>query len=261
MLKNSVKQIQNHLTALSQKSCLKCGVEKPLSEFHRKNNMRGGYNTRCKSCIRLDGIEYREKNKDVIREKKRKYHLDNTERLRKRRSEYYCKNSEYIKAKSKKYAKENREKVNARNNHKRANNINFFLSDRIRTRLNRAIRYDYKAGSAVRDLGCSIDFFKSYIESKFQLGMSWENRSNWHLDHIIPLSYFDLSDRYQFLQACHYTNYQPMFEKLNISKSNKLPNDMPCNWSPFEIRTYAQEYCEANPDAAYCQPPVPPVEE
>ena len=28
-------------------------------------------------------------------------------------------------------------------------------------------------------------------------------------------------------------------------------------WSEF----YAQEYCEANPDAAYCQPPVPPVEE
>jgi hypothetical protein len=28
-------------------------------------------------------------------------------------------------------------------------------------------------------------------------------------------------------------------------------------WSDF----YAQEYCEANPDAAYCQPPVPPVEE
>jgi hypothetical protein len=28
-------------------------------------------------------------------------------------------------------------------------------------------------------------------------------------------------------------------------------------WDAF----YAQEYCEANPDAAYCQPPVPPIEE
>jgi hypothetical protein len=238
MLKNSAKQILNHHIALSQKSCLKCGVEKPLSEYHRKNNMRGGYNTRCKSCIRLDGIEYREKNKDVIREKKKKYHLDNLERIKDKKREYYIKNSEYFKAKSKRYAQENRDKVNARNNYKRTTDINFFLSNRLRTRLNIAIRCDYKAGSAVRDLGCSIDFFKSYIESKFQPGMSWENRSEWHLDHIIPLSHFDLSDRDQFLQACHYTNYQPMPKKENISKSNKLPKDMPCNWFSFRIRTY-----------------------
>ena len=224
--------------------------------------MREGYNTRCKSCIKLDGIEYREKNKDVIREKKKKYHLDNLELLKKHKREYYHKNLEQIKAKSKIYSKENREKVNARNKKKRATDINFFLSDRIRARLNGAIRESFKAGSAVRDLGCSIDFFKSYIEFKFEPGMSWENRSNWHLDHIIPLSYFNLSDRYQFLQACHYTNYQPMFEKLNISKGNKLPDDMPCNWRPFKIMTYESEYCIAKPDSPYCVPstPIPPTE-
>lgn len=43
--------------------------------------------------------------------------------------------------------------------------------------------------------------------------------------HLIkPLSSFNLSDRQEFLQACHYTNLQPLWAKENISKSNKYKN-------------------------------------
>ena len=76
----------------------------------------------------------------------------------------------------------------------------------------------------VKDLGCSIEDFKKYIESKFQNGMSWENygHDTWHLDHITPLDAFNLSDRNQFLVASHYTNYQPLWAKDNYSKSNTI---------------------------------------
>ena len=103
------------------------------------------------------------------------------------------------------------------------NNINFKLSDILRSRLRHAIKNNQKSGSAVKDLGCSIDDLKKYLESKFQPGMSWDNHGfrGWHIDHIRPLSNFDLSVREQFLIACHYTNLQPMWWRQNIVKGNK----------------------------------------
>jgi len=81
-----------------------------------------------------------------------------------------------------------------------------------------------KAGSAVRDLGCSVEFLKQYLESKFLPGMTWENwaKRGWHIDHITPLDTFDLTNREQFLQCCHYTNLQPLWWRDNLSKGTKI---------------------------------------
>ena len=98
------------------------------------------------------------------------------------------------------------------------------IGTNLRSRLNKAIKGNYKSGSAVFDLGCSIDEFKVYMESKFQLGMSWGNwgRKTWHIDHIKPLASFDLSDRDELLNACHYTNLQPLWAKDNMMKSDRI---------------------------------------
>ncbi|MEM4726181.1 MAG: hypothetical protein QXG63_04505 [Nitrososphaerales archaeon] len=63
-----------------------------------------------------------------------------------------------------------------------------------------------------------------YLESKFLPGMTWDNhgRNGWHIDHVRPLSSFDLTDPEQLKQACHYTNLCPMWANDNIRKSNKL---------------------------------------
>lgn len=91
------------------------------------------------------------------------------------------------------------------------------LAHSLRNRLRSAIRGNQKGGSAVRDLGCSIPEFRSYIEAQFQQGWSWENRSSiWHIDHIRPLAQFDLTDRKQLLLAVHYTNLRPYPAALNI---------------------------------------------
>lgn len=98
------------------------------------------------------------------------------------------------------------------------------IATNLRNRLNRAIKGNYKAGSAVRDLGCSVDDFKQHLESKFQPGMSWDNygRKGWHIDHIVPLNAFDLTDHEQFKRACHHSNLQPLWAKDNILKSDKV---------------------------------------
>lgn len=95
------------------------------------------------------------------------------------------------------------------------------MANNLRTRLNNALKN--KSGSAVTDLGCSIDELIIYLENLFLPGMTWENkgRYGWHIDHIIPLASFDLTKREQTKKACHYTNLQPLWAKDNLSKGSK----------------------------------------
>lgn len=98
----------------------------------------------------------------------------------------------------------------------------FRLARNLRKRLRAALKFNSKTGSAVEDLGCSIDDLKIYLESKFDSEMSWKNYGpkGWHIDHIKPLSKFDLTDTKELKKACHYTNLQPMWWKENLRKSN-----------------------------------------
>jgi hypothetical protein len=92
----------------------------------------------------------------------------------------------------------------------------------LRNRLYAAV-VNNRAGSAVEDLGCSIEEFKKYIELKFQPGMTWKNWSKhgWHIDHIKPISSLNLEDPEQIKIACHYTNLQPLWASENWSKGDK----------------------------------------
>jgi hypothetical protein len=90
----------------------------------------------------------------------------------------------------------------------------------LRARLRAALRGRYKNGSAVSDLGCSIEDLRTWLAAKFKSGMTWENwgRRGWHIDHMRPLASFDLSDRRQLLTATHYTNLQPLWATENLAK-------------------------------------------
>ena len=43
-----------------------------------------------------------------------------------------------------------------------------------------------------------------------------------HLDHIQPLSSFDLTDNKQLKTAANYINIQPLFKKDNLIKRNRF---------------------------------------
>ncbi len=61
-----------------------------------------------------------------------------------------------------------------------------------------------------------------HIESKFVDGMSWENRSQWHIDHIRPCANFDLTDIEQQKICFHWSNLQPLWAKDNLRKGKRM---------------------------------------
>jgi hypothetical protein len=107
---------------------------------------------------------------------------------------------------------------------RRRTDIQFRLSEALRVRLGQAMYKNTKIGSAVRDLCCSLDDFKWWLEFWFEEGMTWENHGlregQWSIDHIIPLSKFDLTNSEEFKKACHYINLQPMWHSENIRHYN-----------------------------------------
>ena len=100
--------------------------------------------------------------------------------------------------------------------------IKYKLTRTLRTRLRVALKQNNKSGSAVKDLGCSIEKFELWLEMHWEEGMSWENYGKWHIDHTIPLAHFDLENRKDVVKACHFSNLKPMWKEQNLRKSDKI---------------------------------------
>jgi len=104
-------------------------------------------------------------------------------------------------------------------------NSEFKLSHQIRHRIRQSLKSQKasKLNRTTKLIGCSIKKMKEHLASQFKPGMSWDNYSyrGWHVDHIKPLSKFDLTNPEEQQKAFHYTNLQPMWGKENISKGNR----------------------------------------
>jgi hypothetical protein len=169
------------------KTCSKCKTEKSIKDFHKNKSRKDGLAHECRECVSYnDKIIYQ----------------NNREKIKQSRLNNRAKISAYVK-------------------NRKHTDIHFKLACGLRNRLWSAIKNNQKVGSAVRDLGCSISELKTYLESKFQEGMDWANHGEWEVDHIKPLSKFDLTNRNQFLEACHYSNLQPLWFEANRIKGNK----------------------------------------
>lgn len=228
------------------KVCKNCKIIKPISDFYKK---RTAFNARCKQCLIAAYPRDKEKsnrsarmryqlNKTKNQERRKLYRIKNKEKAQLAEKQYRIKNKELVNARSRSWRERNKQYDSLRNSiyqkKRRQTDINYALKIKLRNRLRDALRGNFKIGSSVRDLGCSIDFFKSYLQSKFEPGMTWENqgrsRGQWQIDHIIPLSSFDLTKREEFLKACHYSNMQPLWMEQNNAKHNRTPEE----WAEYQ---------------------------
>lgn len=156
--------------------------------------------------------KYREKNptKEIYNKNIEHYRKYRRERAQVERS----KNREEFNKKARIY------QLNARN--KKINDQFFVAKERLRLSCFQAFaRKKLKKDARTTELlGCSVEFAKKHIESLFIDGMCWENRSKWHIDHIIPLSL--AKNMKEFCALLHYTNLQPLWASDNIRKGKKI---------------------------------------
>ena len=74
-------------------------------------------------------------------------------------------------------------------------------------------------------IGCNEQKLKEHLENLFTEGMSIDNYGEWQVDHIYPISRYELSDIDNFYECFNYKNLQPLWKEENIKKSNKLPSE------------------------------------
>ena len=110
--------------------------------------------------------------------------------------------------------------------------LSILLRSRVKTVLKTQIRRKNEKYKQLGDLekliGCPIEQLQKHIEEQFEEGMTWDNweKHGWHIDHIIPLSSFDLTNEEELKKATHYTNLQPLWCDENWTKHAKiLPED------------------------------------
>lgn len=76
-------------------------------------------------------------------------------------------------------------------------------------------------------LGCSRDELYNHITKQMTSYMTFNNI---HIDHIKPISKFNLNNEKQRKICFHYTNLQPLFINDNLKKSNKWTEQDEINW-------------------------------
>lgn len=232
---------------------------------------RQGYWRRNKKKLTEQRRDYVEQTRDKQKVYLKKYYADNKDKLSEYARKYYLVNKDVIAGKAKKYRDENKEKKAEQgrkyyqdnkdrfiaysqenlgkrrlwNNNRYKSNIQFRLAQTLRSRFVDAIHGSSKKGSGVGNLGCPIQEFKVYLESQFVEGMTWDNwgagPGKWNIDHIMPLSAFDLTDKQHILLACHFRNLQPLWFEDNQRKADKVPT-----WENYrDIHKVTEQFQEA----------------
>jgi len=168
------------------KKCTQCKTERPYSEFYTDGNNKSKTVAKCKICIRA---------------RQRKWARNNKETKSKHRQRYKNRQNELERQRA-------------------ASDPIFAMQRRLRARVRAVFRDKNISENNAQLLGCSYESFLRHIERQFLKGMSWDNKNEWHLDHITPIS--SAKNEKELLGLFHYTNIRPIWASDNLSKNKKI---------------------------------------
>lgn len=231
------------------KKCCKCTLELNVSFFNINRNFKSGYSSQCKKCYSetRKNIKKQRNNNEInpnpnIKHKtcvrcKNNKDVENYKITSRTMDGYfpYCKDctpettwtKEKQKESEKKYIAKNPDKI--REKWKRqGKNINRRVRDSLNHRISEALQTQNltKNNKTFNYVGCSRDELKKWFEYNFENGMSWDNYGEWHIDHVMPCSLFDLSREDDKLNCFSWKNLRPCWAYENITKGNKIIDDV-----------------------------------
>jgi len=197
-------------------TCNNCKQELSVNLFGKNKAKKNGYKGTCKPCVCKRQKELRRKQKE---EDPEKFH-----------ERWY---SGYLKVREKKLTDikerlskpENRLKKNEYiRNYKAKRRLvdkSFVLYENLRKRIWGSIKN--KKNTSLEILGCDIKLYFDWINFTMSDDMSWENYGiKWNIDHIKPISSFNLEDESQVKLAFNWKNTWAMYSSENFKKKNNI---------------------------------------
>ena len=186
-----------------------CYLKKPdhYKQMHKK------YYDENRDAVLFRAKQYREENKGEIRKRDNAYKARNRLELNRKQLEYQKINAEKLNEYRRRYTKQRRSQDRM---------FAIRLNMRARFKFELAKRGEKQSTKTNKYLGCTWEFLRGYLASKFTDGMSWDNYGDWHVDHIIPLASARTKD--ELIKLCHYSNLQPLWAFDNLSKGAKMPD-------------------------------------
>jgi hypothetical protein len=161
--------------------------------------------------------KYREKNKEKLSNNHKKWYIENKEKWNQYITEYREKNIDKIRE-----GKRNYEKT------RKNNDPLYKLINNFRTAIYQVLKENnvQKNGHYFEILKYSPNDLIDHLERQFTDGMTWENYGKWHVDHIQPISSFNIKEigDEEFIKCWSLKNLQPLWGEDNIRKSNKIIN-------------------------------------
>lgn len=194
------------------KTCNQCGQEKPLSEFRNRKDSKDGKRNNCKICQSNHNKLYNEANADNIAIIRKAFYDDNQERLLTEKKKNYEANREVFIKRQSNYDR-----------YKRQTDPIYRLKKNVRIMVVKSLKNKSytKKSQSFTIIGCLQDEFITYIESKWETWMNWDNYGlyngepnyGWDMDHIIPISTAKTEN--DIIKLNHYTNLQPLCSLIN----------------------------------------------
>jgi len=204
------------------KICNICNINKPLDDFNKDKCKSDGYMNFCKVCRGEKHLLHREVNNT----RSKRYRQENKKLISEKQRESYQNNKEHYVKKWKIYRQKNKKRSNEmsliyQTNRRKVDKLYKLIGD-IRSLILISFKKQgfSKRSKTFEILGCSSVEFKLHLENQFRDGMNWNNHGEWHIDHITPISHAKSEE--DIYKLNHYSNFQPLWAKDNLSKGNRF---------------------------------------
>ncbi len=208
----------------AEKLCIKCLQQKPLNAFTLQNTQQLAFDRclYCKTCVSQDT---KKRYENLPPEQKAIISKKITEKLKRREQNKAEGVDKVIKAVQNRIRKELRKTIASVQNYQI-----FYPQNKV--------YFD----KPLKSIGCSRQELKEHLEKQFKEGMNWDNygpgyeidphthlpikidgkivrKKQWQIDHIRPVSSFNLTNPEDVSKINHYSNLRPLWAEENASKS------------------------------------------
>lgn len=164
---------------------------------------------------------WREANREKARAASSRWHSENRAETREDRKaaalRWRQNNPEKVQAKVKRYRQRNADKVNTYYRDRYATpagRLERFAREQLRRAIERGAK---KTGGSQDYLGCDAAWL---VEVYLPGHPDCPQDGPFHIDHVKPLSAFELTDGAQLREACHWSNLRPLSPKRNLAKAS-----------------------------------------